>query len=145
MPQPVKRTRIPDRWRKSCKPSCFDPFRFTVTDDSSFVHQEMLSAHLSSLKSLAIPFLPSSPDIIPFSTFGPLITSSIREQIPIMLKHRLSPPPKETYSLNRKLSGAFLLCERLGSNVRARGVLREVLDSIEEKKGLANGNQIRQG
>lgn len=45
------------------------------------------------------------------------ITDSVRALIPIMLKQRLTPPPPETYSLNRKLSGAFLMCARLGANV----------------------------
>lgn len=53
------------------------------------------------------------------------ITSEIREQIPVMLRHRLTPPPRETYSLNRKLSGAFLLCGRLGASVDCRGVWDE--------------------
>ncbi|GAA5891445.1 hypothetical protein JCM16303_007143, partial [Sporobolomyces ruberrimus] len=73
----------------------------------------MISAHLTSLFALALPFRRSSPSPFPFGTLGPRITSTVRAQIPIMLKHRLSPPPEETYSLNRKLSGAFLLCERL--------------------------------
>ena len=34
-----------------------------------------------------------------------------------MLANRLTPPPRETYSLNRKLSGAFLLAARLGAEV----------------------------
>ncbi|ORY45443.1 ABC1-domain-containing protein [Leucosporidium creatinivorum] len=89
-------------------------------------NQEMLSAHVASLVALGTPFRPSSPNPFPFDTLGPPITSSIRAQIPVMLKHRLSPPPSETYSLNRKLSGAFLLCERLGSRVRAAELLDEV-------------------
>ncbi|KAJ8580919.1 hypothetical protein M405DRAFT_847358 [Rhizopogon salebrosus TDB-379] len=53
----------------------------------------------------------------PFS-FGPGtpwtdITARIRANIPMMFKHMLTPPPRETYSLNRKLSGAFLLALRL--------------------------------
>nr|CRX79189.1 hypothetical protein ls5931a1_00019 [Leucosporidium scottii] len=88
--------------------------------------QEMLSAHVASLVALGTPFRPSSPSPFPFGTLGPPITTAIRAQIPVMLKHRLSPPPSETYSLNRKLSGAFLLCERLGSRVRASELLEEV-------------------
>lgn len=91
--------------------------------------QEMLTAHVASLTALGTPFRRSSPDPFPFDTLGPPITAAIRAQIPVMLKHRLSPPPSETYSLNRKLSGAFLLCERLGSRVRAFKLLEEVSET----------------
>ena len=63
----------------------------------------MLNAHISSLTLLATPFNLSTPQ--PFS-FGPgskwsEITAEIRAQIPVMLRERLTPPPRETYSLNR--------------------------------------------
>ncbi|GAA5858006.1 hypothetical protein JCM9279_004936 [Rhodotorula babjevae] len=90
--------------------------------------EAMLDAHLDSLFALATPFRPTSPSPFPFGDLGPPITATIRAQIPIMLKHRLTPPPEETYSLNRKLSGAFLLCERLGSRVPVQDAWREVME-----------------
>lgn len=99
----------------------------------------MLNAHVKSMSLLATPFRASTPQ--PFS-FAPgsswaSITAEIRSQIPVMLQHRLTPPPRETYSLNRfvssiftcaagflklrvlirKLSGAFLLAARLNAQV----------------------------
>ena len=65
----------------------------------------MMNAHISAMKSLAQPFLYDRFD------FGSQkVSSEVKEQIPVMLKYRLTPPPDESYSLHRKLSGAFLLC-----------------------------------
>ena len=63
----------------------------------------MLNAHVNSMVLLATPFRASTAQ--PFS-FGQdsvwsEITAEIRTQIPVMLTHRLTPPPRETYSLNR--------------------------------------------
>lgn len=88
----------------------------------------MLEAHLASLYALATPFRQQPGGRpFPFGTRGREITERVRAQIPVMLKNRLSPPPQETYSLNRKLSGIFLLCEALGSRVDARALLDKVL------------------
>ena len=84
----------------------------------------MIDAHLNSLFALASPFRADAPEPFNFGQLGPPITDQIRKQIPVMLQNRLTPPPDQTYSLNRKLSGAFLLCERLKSNVQTKSLLQ---------------------
>ncbi|KAI9509005.1 ABC1-domain-containing protein [Russula earlei] len=88
----------------------------------------MTNAHVESLQLLATPFREDTPQ--PFA-FGPGstwagITADIRERIPIMLRHRLTPPPRETYSLN---SGAFLLASRLRVTVDCKRLWDGVIDN----------------
>ncbi|CAG7848324.1 Protein ABC1 homolog, mitochondrial Flags: Precursor [Serendipita indica DSM 11827] len=77
--------------------------------------QEMVDAHVKSIMLLAAPFRRSTPQ--PYDFADQTISEEIRALIPFMLQNRLTPPPRETYSLNRKLSGAFLLCGRLKAEV----------------------------
>ncbi len=85
--------------------------------------QVMVDAHTSSVLTLAEPFLASSPEVYDFK--DQTITERVKSLIPLMIKERLAPPPEETYSLHRKLSGAFLLCARLGSRVPCRKLFRD--------------------
>jgi len=90
----------------------------------------MLDAHIASVLTLAEPFLASSPEVYDFR--DQTITDRVKALIPVMIRERLAPPPEETYSLHRKLSGAFLLCARLGSRVRCR----ELFENSMKKAGI---------
>ncbi|KAL7271006.1 hypothetical protein RUND412_006263 [Rhizina undulata] len=87
--------------------------------------ESMLNAHITSILTLAEPFANNAAEVYDFS--NQTVTDRVRGLIPLMMRERLTPPPEETYSLHRKLSGAFLLCARLGSRVRCRDIFAEVL------------------
>lgn len=88
--------------------------------------QIMVNAHVESVLTLAEPFKASGPEIYDFR--DQTITDRVRSLIPVMIKERLAPPPEETYSLHRKLSGAFLLCARLGSKVPCRELFEKSIE-----------------
>lgn len=89
----------------------------------------MLDAHTTSVFTLAEPFLQSAPEVYDFK--DQTITERVKGLIPVMIRERLAPPPEETYSLHRKLSGAFLLCARLGSRVRCRDLFQDALQKTD--------------
>ncbi|GJJ10561.1 hypothetical protein Clacol_004788 [Clathrus columnatus] len=93
-------------------------------------NEAMTNAHILSMQLLGTPFRPSTVQPFPFARGSEWtrITDEIRSQVPIMLNNRLTPPPRETYSLNRKLSGAFLLAGRLGASVDCRKIWERVVE-----------------
>uniref|UniRef100_A0A914US22 ABC1 atypical kinase-like domain-containing protein n=1 Tax=Plectus sambesii TaxID=2011161 RepID=A0A914US22_9BILA len=54
------------------------------------------------------------------------VTKRIHHLIPVMLEHRLTPPPEEIYSLHRKLSGSYLLATKLKANVACGPLFSEI-------------------
>lgn len=96
--------------------------------------QAMLKAHVDSILTLAEPFMSSAPEVYNFKS--QTITDRVRANVGLMLNERLAPPPEETYSLHRKLSGAFLLCAKLESRIRTRDMFSnavEVWNGREQK------------
>ena len=66
-------------------------------------NEVMVDAHVRSMVLLGTPFRAATPQPFRFGRGSAWadITAEIRAQIPVMLQHRLTPPPRETYSLNR--------------------------------------------
>uniref|UniRef100_A0A182QSY6 ABC1 atypical kinase-like domain-containing protein n=1 Tax=Anopheles farauti TaxID=69004 RepID=A0A182QSY6_9DIPT len=58
-------------------------------------------------------------------------TKKIAALVPVMIAHRLCPPPEEIYSLHRKLSGVFLLCARLNAKIDCKPIFQEVMQSYK--------------
>lgn len=84
----------------------------------------MLEAHVQAGFVVGLPF--SKPGVYDFRASN--ITQSLSNLTATMLKHRLTPPPDEAYSLHRKLSGAFLACIKLGAVVPCRDMLLGVYE-----------------
>lgn len=92
---------------------------------TGYESKAMVNAHIDSVMTLAEPFMDFADDVYDFK--DQTITDRVRSFIPTMLRERLAPPPEETYSLHRKMSGAFLLCARLGARVECKKLFNQAL------------------
>lgn len=87
----------------------------------------MQKAHCDAVLILGEAFATDGP-----FNFGRQSTAKrIHEIIPIMLKHRLTPPPEETYSLHRKMSGCFQLCAKLSANIECKSLFYNVWNNYK--------------
>ncbi|XP_031270401.1 protein ABC transporter 1, mitochondrial [Pistacia vera] len=99
----------------------------------------MLETHVQAGFVVGLPF--SKPGGYDFRASN--ITQSMSNLGATMLRHRLTPPPDEAYSLHRKLSGAFLACIKLGAVVPCRELLLQVYDHYDF--GENSGEKLSSG
>ncbi|QPG76646.1 hypothetical protein FOA43_004038 [Brettanomyces nanus] len=88
---------------------------------------EMTSAHVDSMMVLGEPFCAQENGNKCYDFSHQTVTDRVRANIGLMLKERLTPPPEETYSLHRKLSGAYLLCARMNAVIPCQRLFEEVI------------------
>ncbi|KAI8914258.1 ABC1 family-domain-containing protein [Gorgonomyces haynaldii] len=89
--------------------------------------QTMNDAHIKSFMTLAQPFSNQIKGKYDFRRASEL-ADTVKSEIPTMLRERLTPPPDESYSLHRKLSGCFLLCTKLGARVDCLKIFQDIYD-----------------
>jgi aarF domain-containing kinase len=91
-------------------------------------NKEMLNAHYLGTLAMAEPFINSQVGGL-YDFANQTITKNVNEIVPQMSKHRLTPPPKEIYSLHRKIVGTYMMCMKLRSRVPARDIFLETYDN----------------
>ncbi|KAK1356720.1 protein ABC transporter 1, mitochondrial [Heracleum sosnowskyi] len=101
----------------------------------------MLDAHVQAGFIVGLPF--ANPGGYDFRSTN--ITHNVTNLGATMMKHRLTAPPDEAYSLHRKLSGAFLACIKVGAVVPCREMLLEVYEGYnfgEDNSEISKGSSV---
>lgn len=95
---------------------------------SGYESQLFKDAHVEAVMILGEAFADKNYDttgrLFDFSNQN--TTRRISALLPVMIKYRLKPPPEETYSLHRKMSGMFLLCAKLNAKIDCRKIYLDI-------------------
>ncbi|XP_041796395.1 atypical kinase COQ8B, mitochondrial isoform X2 [Chelmon rostratus] len=97
---------------------------------TGFEAKAFQEAHVEAVMILGEAFACTEP----FDFGVQSTTQRIQNLIPIMLRHRLTPPPEETYSLHRKMAGSFLICSKLNARIVCRDMFMDVYNSYNQRR-----------
>ena len=87
----------------------------------------MTDAHIDAVMILGEAFQKDEP----FHFGDQRTTGRVHNLIPVMLSHRMCPPPEESYSLHRKMAGVFLLCAKLEAVINCKPFFDNVYNNYE--------------
>ncbi|XP_029475960.1 atypical kinase COQ8B, mitochondrial isoform X2 [Rhinatrema bivittatum] len=105
---------------------------------SGFETKVFEQAHVDAVMILGEAFASSEP--FDFGTQS--TTRRIHNLVPVMLKHRLVPPPEESYSLHRKMAGSFLICAKLGAIMPCQQMFLDTYKKYWEQDRPAPGDAV---
>lgn len=97
---------------------------------TGFETKAFKDAHVEAVMILGEAFASAEP--FDFGTQS--TTQRIQDLVPVMLRHRLTPPPEETYSLHRKMAGSFLICSKLKANIPCRDMFLDVYNAYTQRR-----------
>lgn len=97
---------------------------------TGFEAKAFAEAHVEAVMILGEAFASSEP--FDFGTQS--TTQRIQNLIPVMLRHRLTPPPEESYSLHRKMAGSFLICSKLNARIPCREMFLDVYNGYNQRR-----------
>ncbi|XP_061774905.1 atypical kinase COQ8B, mitochondrial [Nerophis ophidion] len=97
---------------------------------TGFETKAFTDAHVEAVMILGEAF--ASPEPFDFGTQS--TTQRIQSLVPVMLRHRLTPPPEESYSLHRKMAGSFLICSKLNASIACRDMFLDVYNAYHQRR-----------
>ncbi|KAL0972780.1 hypothetical protein UPYG_G00194660 [Umbra pygmaea] len=106
---------------------------------TGFETKAFQDAHVEAVMILGEAFANSDP----FDFGSQSTTQRIQSFVPVMLRHRLTPPPEETYSLHRKMAGSFLICSKLRAKIPCRDMFLDIYNTYNQRRLQKEASQVQ--